>query len=30
MKIKLNDKFKEYILEQNKKDLVLEVKLCRT
>lgn len=30
MKIKLNDIFKEYILEQNKKDLVLEVKLCRT
>lgn len=30
MKIKLNDIFKEYILEKSKKDLVLEVKLCRT
>lgn len=30
MKIKLNDIFKEYISEKSKKDLVLEVKLCRT
>lgn len=30
MKIKLNDTFKEYISEKSKKDLVLEIKLCRT